>query len=162
MQPREFFPNMPNEVFDDWLAPLIEAKGWRFTSIEDDLQATELRYILGIDSTLKEWCTCDWELKEINLTEIKLTMGSLEMVGAIITHAALGKPSTTSNVENTVERFNNCTRYIKENGNIPKPIILKPEGDGFMLMDGNHRLAALIYLKPSKATKIPAWIPKFT
>ena len=160
MTPREFFPNMPDEVFEDWLGPLIEVKGWPFTSIDDDLQVTDLRYILGLDNTLREWCTCEWELTEIDPLKTKFTIGSIQMIQAIISHAALGQQSATSNVENSTERFSACSAYINEHGNIPKPIVIKPENEGYALMDGNHRLAAFLYLELT--TKVPAWIAKIT
>src|SRR4030095_4459549 len=37
MTPREFFPYMPDEVFEMWLAPFIQQIGWSFTKTTDDL-----------------------------------------------------------------------------------------------------------------------------
>ncbi|MCP3932154.1 MAG: ParB N-terminal domain-containing protein [Bacteroidetes bacterium] len=158
MIPRDFFPNMPDELFEDWLEPIIEKKGWPFTSIDDDLKETDFLYIFGLDNTFRDWCTCEWELREVDLQQTKLTDGSVRMISAIITHCVHGKQSSTSNVEKSSERFNACVSYIKEHGNIPKPIVLQPGDESYFLMDGNHRLSALLYLNMVATTKVPAWV----
>jgi len=157
MKPRDFFPNMPDEVFELWLAPLIEGKGWPFKSIEDDLQTTRWRYVLGLDYSLRQWAKCSWELMEIDLSQSSFTNGSISMVKAIIGHAVNNLPTETANVENTKERFSSCVSYIKEHGTIPKPIILTRVSDGFNVMDGNHRMAAIAFTKPENI-KILAWV----
>ncbi|WNC71443.1 hypothetical protein RGQ13_15120 [Thalassotalea psychrophila] len=158
MKPREFFPNMPDEVFEIWLAPLIEGKGWPFKTVEDDLQATNWRYVLGIDFTLRQWIDCTWELIDINLPQSKFTNGSISMATAIVGNAAYGKLTDTANVENTKERFQSCVSYIKEHGNIPTPIILTRINDGFSVMDGNHRLAAILFTVNPLDIVIKAWV----
>ena len=158
MKPREFFPNMPSEVFDSWIAPLISGKGWPFKSIEDDLQSTSWRFVLGLDHTLKQWHECEWELITINLAEAKFTNGSMDMFKAIIGNAAYGVPTETADIENTVNRFRACTAYIQKHGNIPLPIIVTNINGGYFVMDGNHRMAAVAHHNPPSNLGIPAWL----
>ncbi len=158
MTPREFFPNMPDEVFDLWLAPLIQGKGWPFNSITDDLQKTNWRYVLGIDSTLRDWASCSWSLIEINLSEIKLTNSGVNMIKAIIGYCVMGNQTVTANLENTKERFQACTEFFIENGTIPNPVVVKKTRDGIEVIDGHHRLAAIAHVGAPKNLLIPAWI----
>ncbi len=158
MKPREFFPNMPNEVFDTWLNPIIEEKGWPYSSLNDDLQATEWKYILGINTSLMSWFKCRWVFMELIAESLKLDKSNLAMIEAIVRHSAFGETTMAANIMDTQERFRACTAFFTEQGLIPRPVVLKRIDSGFYILDGHHRLAAVAHVGLSNNLLIPSWV----
>ncbi|MCG7895322.1 MAG: hypothetical protein JAZ12_12795 [Candidatus Thiodiazotropha taylori] len=161
MTPREFFPRMPEEVFDMWLNPFIKNIGWPFKSRHEDISRTRWKYLLGIDRTLNDWVLCNWRLEEINISEKKLSPGSANMIQSIITHCTTGVLTETANLENTNERFRSCVEFIVAHSRIPLPIVAIINKRQFKVIDGHHRVAALVHIGIPQNYKIPAWVPEF-
>jgi len=162
MKPRDFFPTMPDEVFYDWLDPIIKVKGWPFKSIDDDLLITNYLYILGLDHSLRDWATCEWELRDIFIPSERFDQISMRTIYSIIGNCIHGQVTMTTNVENTNERFRTCTAFFKKHGNIPSPVVLSDTGNGLRIWDGNHRLAAVFHANPPIDIEIKAWVATFT
>ena len=89
---------MPDELFNKWLAPIIEAQGWPFSSISDDLQASDWKFNLGINHTLKQWTECEWELVEIPLIFANFKSFTLDTISDIISNAVKGIPTRTTDL----------------------------------------------------------------
>ena len=160
MNSRDFFPTMPDEVFIEWINPLIKVKGWPFKSIDDDLQKTDWKYLLGIRSTLRKWFNSKWHLLNLFYPSIKLSASSGAVVKDIISHCAFGLNTETANVENTKCRFEACASFVRANGYIPSPLVLTERGGGYSIMDGNHRFAAFAFVhrNTQNPPELPAWI----
>ena len=160
MKPREFFPNMPDELFNKWLLPFIEAQGWPFNSISDDLQASDWKNNLGINHTLKQWSECEWELISIPLILTNFKLHTLQTIFDIITFSVKGIPTSTANLERTQERFWACASFYREHNTVPWPIVIYEFDEFIRVVDGFHRLAAIFHIGFSPEFKIPAWLAK--
>jgi len=158
MKPRDFFPNMPDLAFNSWLAPEIEAKGWPFSSIGDNLQDTDWKYILGLDYSLADWFSSSWKIIPIKLSESKFTGDSMTGIQGVVGYAGYGTQTKMACLEGARQRFRACTAFFKEHGNIPVPIIVTSYNGAFTLWDGNHRLASVIHCKYPLNLEIPAWL----
>jgi hypothetical protein len=161
MTPREFFPKMPDEVFDMWLSPFIEEIGWPFKSDTETTKGTRWENLFGIDRSLRDWAACSWMLIDIDTSRFKISTSSQFTLHALIQSANGCKPAEMVNLSNTEQRFRACAEFIVESGRIPAPIIAVFSGDEFDIIDGNHRIAALAHIGVPKGYKIPAWVPKF-
>ena len=160
MKPREFFPNMPDELFDKWLHPIIEAQGWPFSSTSDDLQASDWKYNFGINHTLKQWTECEWELVEIPLIFANFKSFTLDTISDIISNAVEGIPTCTTDLIGGKDRFWACASFYRANGTVPWPIVVYELDDFIRIVDGFHRLAAIIHIGFSPEFKVPAWVAK--
>lgn len=103
MTPREFFPRMPDEAFDVWLAPLVAQVGWPFSEIGDPLTGRWQHFLSNIP--LNRWHAFTWQLREIELTQKAIAFSSLMLCDDIRNHCASGAQTMTANLENTKERF---------------------------------------------------------
>jgi len=151
---------MPDELFDKWLAPIIEAQGWPFISISDDLQASEWKNNLSINHTLKQWSECEWELTHIELYSANFKHSTLQTVFDIITFAVKGIPTSTAHIERTKERFRACTSFYREHNTVPWPIVIYEFSHSIRVVDGFHRLAAIFHVGFPHELKIPVWLAK--
>lgn len=159
MTPREFFPHMPDEVFDSWLAPFIDQIGWPFETLDADLSSSRWKYLLGL-VPLPVWHGCTWSLETINIAAVQINPSSEWAYRSIIDHCTTGSLTTiTANLQDTQERFRACTEYVRAHGTIPVPIIAIARNNMLEVMDGNHRLAALFHVGVSDPCWITAWMP---
>ena len=160
MEPREFFPSMPDEVFDMWLAPFIAEIGWPFTEHNTDTTGTRWVNLLG-ETPLPQWMSCTWDLVDIDFRKIKISTSSQFALHAVIQFCTAGTHTEAANLANTKDRFRACADFIAANGRIPSPIVAIIRGEEFDIVDGNHRIAALAHVGPPKNYLIPAWVPSF-
>ena len=142
MSPREFFPKMPDEVFDMWLFPLIEHIGWPYSELSDDILGSRWEMLLG-QIQLNRWHSFNWELRHVVLTPNTLAHSSLMKINGIHDHCVRNAFTMEANLKNTKERFRACTEFFIANGRIPLPCVAIPRHGRLELVDGHHRLAAL-------------------
>ena len=121
MTPREFFPYMPDEVFEMWLAPFIQQIGWSFTKITDDLSGTRWNTLLR-DIPLDVWNQLIWSRIDVEFTKIEFAVFNKLAIEDIIGHCVHGRSTATANLPNTKERFRACAEFIRVHKTIPKPI----------------------------------------
>lgn len=159
MTPREFFPHMPDTVFESWLAPFIEQIGWSFESLDADLSSSRWKYLLGL-IPLSVWHGCTWSLVKLNIAAVRINPSSQWAYQSIIDHCTTGAfTAITANLQDTQERFRACTEYVRTNGTIPAPIVAIVRNNMLEVMDGNHRLAALFHVGVTDPCWIHAWVP---
>lgn len=159
MTPREFFPHMPDAVFDSWLAPFIEQIGWPFENLDADMSASRWKYLLGL-IPLSDWHSFTWSLVKINIAAVKIDPYSQWAYQSIIDHCTTGAlTEITANLQNTKERFEACKEYVLTSGTIPAPIVGAFRNNMLEVMDGNHRLAALFHVGVTDPCWITAWVP---
>jgi hypothetical protein len=162
MNAREFFPNMPDEVFETWIGPLVEEVGWPFSSFEENLQSSDWRYRLGINKDLRDWRDAPWARESLDLANLMLTSSSLDMINNIIKNCHQGMRSSTENLLNTKNRFNKCKSYIESKRCLPCPVVLEKLGEGYSIWDGHHRISALVVANQNSIpVALDAWVVKF-
>jgi hypothetical protein len=157
MTPREIFPYMPDEVFEMWLEPFIQQIGWPFTKITDDLSGTRWSIILG-DNSLHDWNQLIWSRLDVEFTKIDFAIETREVIQSIIGHCVHGLPTRTANLPNTKQRFRACTEFVRLHSTIPKPILVISRNNKIKVIDGNHRIAALLHIGMPKGYRLPIWI----
>lgn len=157
MIPRNFFPNMPDEVFEMWLNPISEYYGWPFKKPSDPIEGTIWAKMFSAYD-LNFWVTANWRLDNIAIFENTFTNSTCFRLNSIITRCVEGLPTFTANVEGAEERFRTCAGYIRANGNIPKPIIALIKNGEVEIIDGYHRIAALLHVGIPIGHKVLAWI----
>lgn len=133
-------PNMPDEVIEVWLITHFNRFGWPPSSNR------EWRYIFGLNREFSYFQSMRWERTEIALHPRLLSPTALQtIVGLVQTHY-FGQFTAFSMMSDSRERLQNCTDYLKEHGNFPKPVILQDTPEGYEILDGNHRVTAFFYL----------------
>ncbi|HET6407439.1 MAG TPA: hypothetical protein VFG14_06125 [Chthoniobacteraceae bacterium] len=157
MLPPRFFPNIPSELLELWLSPIAFEYGWPFRSLDDSMQGTKWRYIFP-KMTLRELSELVWIEERIDLASKPFTQGSLDAVKGLIQQHVLGLDTLYGNIANTQERFRACAAFIREHGDLPAPIAVVDTGTAYDLLDGNHRLAALLHVGLPPGFQAPAWV----
>ncbi len=148
---------MPQEVFDLWIAPQLEAYGWAFTSDECSLKGTSWQDFFASRS-LREWAVLEWRLVQVRLSRQIFHPDTSWRIDGIIGHCVYGLNTDMANLDDTKERFRRCADFIRENGRLPAPVIGVPDFRGLELVDGHHRIAALFYVGIPTGFQIPVWV----
>ncbi len=156
-QARQFFPNMPEEIFTLWLNERIINNGW---PPNRDIWKGTLRY-----HPLDFWKTLKWEKRKVKLDIDKFTESAKGIINGLIgavyfnIHNAYSDPALNSKA-----KILRITKYVKENKILPKPPILLQEGDLFEIVDGSHRLVVFFAAHSNQNTKFllaetqPVWV----
>ena len=168
------FPLMPDSVFTIWLAPLIKNNGWPFTSLQQPTINTRWQHLLdGI--TLKSISLRKWARQEMPCSTDPFHHSSIQTILGI---CAAHIPGWSTNIPGlsadqvfhlitrlrglkngrAFDSFHRSRAYIKVYGNMHTPAILLQERGGLLIVDGNHRLAALFSLQMPDKLNIDAWI----
>jgi hypothetical protein len=145
---------MPCEVFDLWIRPYIKDYGWPFSVSKMSVADTKWqRFFLG--RSLDYWAAIHWHLAKVAFREKLFNTDSTNRIRWIIDNVVFGKDTPTTNVEDTSKRFWTCAAFIQNHGNLPHPIVAVATPFGLSVVDGNHRLAALVHLRKAEGLKIP-------
>ena len=148
---------MPDEVFVMWLAPFIQEIGWPFTNISDGLAGTRWSILLR-DIPLHDWNQLIWSRIDVEFTKIEFAVFNRLAFEDNIGHCVHGHATATANLPNTKERFRACAEFIRGHETIPKPIAVMSRDKKIEVIDGNHRIAALLHVGLPKGYRLPIWI----
>lgn len=149
---------MPDEVFEMWLQPIAKNYGWPFTSPFDDTEGTKWAGVLR-GASLNFWVCAEWARKQINLAADPINRHSEYLIRTLLYGYTNSVPTLIADVADTEKRVRTCADYIRINGNIPKPIIAIIRGAEVEIIDGYHRIAALLHVGPPGGHVVPAWVP---
>lgn len=159
MIPRDFFPYMPDEIFDVWLQPIADDYGWPFKKSNESTKGTKWAGVFG-DHNLDFWTSAKWSFRELVFSPELFTDFCQFRLKSIRKGFEEGIPTLWVGVADTKERFRACADFIRANGAIPGSIIVLDRGGfGLDVVDGNHRVAALLHVGIPSGYKIPVWIP---
>ena len=147
---REQFPHMPEDVFEQWIAPLVEIDGWPLGAEKSD------NIFMG--EPLSYWSNAKWLLIKRPFNRVCFAPRSQLLATDILLHAINGTQTDVAQVKNTVHRFRACTEFICRYPYFPKPVIGRFTPDGLELVDGHHRLASVLALSPIEGFILDAWI----
>lgn len=160
MNPRDFFPHMPEEVFSAWLQPFIDQIGWPFTQESTTTEGTRWKFLLG-ELDLQELRCRRFFFKNIDYKTLHDSFSPLT-ISIIESIVFLGERTQTVpfNIQNTGARFTACADFLRAHNTIPKPIIIDVRPTEAIVLDGYHRLAAIKHIDPHGHFMIPAWFTK--
>lgn len=147
---RTTFANFPEEAFTLWLDDRIRQNGWPPSGPEwaGFLDGRPIPY----------WQALRWQRASVTLTPDDLTPTGFALVTQLVQAADGTKNIMASYIPNTAERFMSCLRYIKDNATTPGVILLHRTEVGVSIIDGNHRVAALLAFQAC----IPGGAPPLT
>jgi ParB-like nuclease domain len=154
---RTSFKTMPPEVFDLWIVPGIDSHGWPFSSVNDSVIGTAWDSFF-IGRPLSFWANVEWRLLSLPMNESVYHPETALRVRWIFGNCALGEQTPTANLQDTKKRFWTAASFIQVNGKLPSPIVGITTKEGFEIVDGHHRLAALVFLRFPNTFSLPAWI----
>lgn len=163
---RSLLPDMPDEVFDIYIEPLIQAHGWPFTFLEEVPTSPEAsRWFQMFDrQSLKTISDLSWERHTTRFSFTAFHPRSQDVITAIIEHHSnIRFHAAIANVADTRNKFLRARDYIARTGTMPVPVILQqdPLGLGLRILDGNHRLAAMASFPNAEAGIVDCWIGSF-
>jgi hypothetical protein len=153
---RQLLTNMPDEVFNLYIEPLIKLHGWPFHSV--DSPTFGLWFQMFDHHSLKTISELIWERQEITFSlRIFHRTSQDRIVGIVNTHVH-GMNTPFANVINAKARFDRCRTYIARTGRMPVPVVLMRDFGGLRILDGNHRLAAMASFSNSHIGIVDCWI----
>lgn len=136
---RATFPNFPPDVFSLWFDDRIKQSGWPPSGLEWE------GFFLG--RSVKSWQAYAWQRDTVQLRAQQFSTSALRTLMLIIEAGVYGRENwITAYIPNTVERFISSVNYIKTDGKVPGTLVLLRGADGYEVVEGNHRVAALLYL----------------
>lgn len=155
---RTMLPNIPAEVFDEFLKPIIIDIGWPFRTIYTLLEGTDWHRIL-YPLSLVSLSQLKWVRQQFFLKHESLCPISQEDIRYVI----LNK---TEDVWALVGRDSQPCRdsllwhekFTSETGSFSAPVTIAMTYLGLKILDGNHRIAALYTLGLLDTHKVDAWI----
>ena len=62
-------------------------------------------------------------------------------------------------VQRSEERFRACAEFIRNHNQIPVPIIATIDNGEIKIIDGAHRIAALMHVGLPENYLVPTWVP---
>jgi tellurite resistance-related uncharacterized protein len=156
---KAMLPNMPDEVFNTWLLPIIRHhNSWPYDNILSPHPTDQWRRYFGL-FTLHDFSECVWYRMRLTFD-----MGCLDPISDSVIQTLIEKHIKNRNtpgrlnVLNSKSRFLGFVEFIQRTRTIPAPIIGINTGNGLRILDGNHRIAALTHLKLRGTILCDTWI----
>ncbi len=153
---RQVLHRMPQEVFDVYIEPLVRVYGWHFQTEDASAAFTAWRGILGGQS-LKCIANLSWKRQELTALHTAFHPDSKFRVGILIGQNMKGQAIRT-NIADTKARFLKARRFIARTAKMPTPPVLMRTFSGYLILDGHHRIAAMLSLSPSAGFTFRAWV----
>ena len=155
------FPLMAGtDVFEIWLAPIINNCGWPFKGLSDGIAGTEWERVFTWQP-LQKIAQLNWHRVALPFSDITFTPQAQSTIDAMFeTHVCNFNNPSLLKIKNTRERFTRCYEFTRRTGRTPVPCVLFADVGGYSIFDGNHRLGAMWTV--SSESDIPcvldAWI----
>lgn len=150
--------DLPAEVGEGFLAPLINDVGWPFKGIKDSLYGTDWYRILH-PLTLEQFAELSWCRKKFLLNKDLLHPVSKDDVDLVIRNltedvwAFVGQDSEPSRKSFAYHRARVLSTH-----DFCAPVTLALTPVGLKVLDGNHRVAALLDSGVSEVVELDAWV----
>lgn len=157
---RAMFPLMPDEVFDAWLAPLIMAEGWPFTTKgKYDVLGNWPRYLLKIPPA--KWASFTWSQSSLYQIHQHLALESIADVMDVVMNSIKGAAGAAFPVGDSQNRVIAARENIAKLQHFPGFVTAFADPTGKLrVLDGHHRLAAWYRTADSASWQVPVWIAR--
>ena len=155
---RSIFRNMPDEVFDMWIAPLIGDHGWPFRSATDSTTGTHWHRYFA-ERGIQVIAQLRWNRREMPFASVRFHPVSQSTIDALRRHHTFGIwNSQIAALKDSAERFTGFQKLVQRDGRIPAPCVLMCEALSYTILDGHHRIAALASMPSGESFTLDAWI----
>jgi len=135
---------MPDEVFNIWLRPHIEAYGPPVHC--DSEQQTDCRWLKEFRyRPYSFWSTVRWKKSIAEVSKLPLEQRACALtkkLGENFIEYETSKRWDRTGVTDSLQRMNQLVDYVRSNGSFPAPIVCLASNSEWLLLDGHHRLAA--------------------
>lgn len=149
---------LPAEVGEGFLAPLMRDCGWPFESVENSLHGTEWHRIF-YPLSLRDFSQLKWVRKSFLLDETLLhpiSKNDIELVVRTQTEDVLALVGRDS--EPSRKSFAYHHSRVLSTHDFCAPVTLALTPVGLKVLDGNHRVAALLASGVSAIVELDAWV----
>lgn len=129
-------PNFPPDVIEQWLLPFAKTDGWSPT-------VGRWRYLL-FNTDLNYWRGISWQLEKVSIESVDFTIGAKTQVVGLIKAYVQNKQNMYALQigQEGKERFKFQLEHLQRNGELIRPAVFVNHGQGYDIIDGNHRIAA--------------------
>lgn len=162
MEVKLFFPNMPSEVFEQFIQPQLQFDIESLTVLETFVTAPGwAKYFRN--KPLKFWASLTWTKLSIPYRDVHINPETINLACQLAKEFRESCPSQTAeraNIQDSKARFDACASFIKSMGKFPKPLVCLDVGSHFDLLDGYHRLAALFSTNDYENFPVDVWVGK--
>lgn len=154
---RRDLASVPAEVFELWLDERISKHGWppAGPAWEGALAGVGLDYLKSLR----------WVKEQLPLTPQDLGPRSLDRALRILDADVHGKRNQVANgIPDSARRFATMWEFIQSHGKLPAPLVLVSTFEGYEVVEGNHRVAAMLWCAAQKGTEgffpgqVEAWV----
>lgn len=158
---RKMFPNMPDDVFEQWITPQILCNGWPFSHIHEPMPCSGwAKYFRN--QPISFWANVNWKFSSIHRFELQLEQSAIDNASKVVENGKIfinTKVMPKTLIPDSVERFLTCAKFIGGNGKLPKPLVCFLNADkSLLLLDGHHRFAAMEALNVQSDFPVDMWV----
>jgi len=155
---KAMLPYVPDEVFNMFLAPLIETDGWP----SDTSMPLEQPWSLWLGTHfLNEFINLRWKRDTLLINENVLHPNSQGDINALISAVFYNSWTPAGyDLAKAKMRVHSQIEIIRRTGHLCAPIVITHTPAGFRVLDGHHRMAAHYTLRLHTTIPVPAWIGK--
>lgn len=157
---RDCFPNMPDALFEMWIQPEINSNGWPFRGNETMVfHSTWSKYLRDLGPNFWRgviWSRVSQTVIPVSLEErAKNIANMLSKVGRKFVETGVAEPTRVKDSPQKVAALADLSKSL---GQIPKPLVCLVQGSEWWLMDGHHRLGALLMLGAQDSIPFDCWL----
>jgi hypothetical protein len=144
---RRELPNFPESLIYHWLLPFAEDIGWPPVFNADPTMKIA-RWQSILKKPLHYWCTVVWKLEYLRPDQLTFTEKELRDLHDMILGHAYGQQTllTIFLGESSKGRFFRQVGDLLKLGGFTEPPVIVNTGAQIHLVDGSHRMAALIFV----------------
>lgn len=138
---RADFPNMPDEVMNEWLKPYVQIHGWPPSTNKYLIPQGEWRGILSM-KPIAFWARVQWRFEESALEFDELNADTQQTLLRLGEAVYCGKQNEFSEITDGKQRLAKILAHTITHGCIPSVLVFLEEGSKLSVIDGHHRLVA--------------------
>ena len=142
-QARRDLANFPTEIFADWLDEYVLRSGWPPKAPHETVPTDSWANLL-VHKPVAYWQQVRWERQMITYDSYMFTESSRNIVSDLITLHVFGISNQMTHVSGGRETFDFHTRLMRTEKRFVSPPMLLKQGQRYELMDGCHRVSALL------------------
>ncbi len=155
-QARRDLPNLPPELFNSWLDPLIAAYGWQ-------PHCETWQGILRHQS-LSFFQTLNWKLENVSIDKMQFACETASILFGLFSAAHGCQNQFSIKLQESQSRINSIRDYVTQHRKLPSSLVMFKLGNQHEVADGYRRLTTFFLLKNNPVTndlledKQSAWV----
>lgn len=160
MEVELFFPNMPREVFEQFIQPQLKFDIESLTVLEAFITAPGwAKYFRN--KPFHFWKNVTWRKLSLPYKDVHLDPVVVNLACQLVNDfrkSGSSQAAERANVENSKARFDTSASFMESFGEFPKPIVCLDVQTHWDILDGYHRLAALLSREEHDEFPFEVWL----